>query len=427
MSRDNVVTTSSSPSLWSRGGILSHALDGVLLGFLRTSLAHAPAGRLAITLPSGREAVVGPAARDISARIGLRNYGVLRKTLLRGPTGFAESYMAGDFDTDSLLGLFNLYVDSEPALAAAAPRLLRTGWADRVFHRRRANTRTGSRRNIASHYDLGNAFYRLWLDAGLSYSSGIYVRPSASLDEAQAEKYARILQALELRPDHDVLEIGCGWGGFAELAAREAGSVTAITISREQFEEACARLQRSGHAARARVLLQDYRDTSGAFDRIASIEMIEAVGEEHWPRYFQCLADRLKPGGKAVIQAITIRSDLYEGYRRNPDFIQRYIFPGGMLPTTEAMQRHAQAAGLGFESLQTFGASYALTLAEWRRRFEAAWPRIAALGFDERFRRMWDYYLAYCQVGFERGSIDVGLYRMEKSAPALRESSFGFR
>ena len=192
--------------------------------------------------------------------------------------------------------------------------------------------------------------------------------------------------------------------------------VLALVVERQQLEVAQARLQRARLSNRAEIRFQDYRDTEGMFDRIASIEMIEAVGEENWDTYFRTVSDRLKPGGKAVIQAITIREDLFDSYRRNPDFIQRYIFPGGMLLTTGAMARHAAANGLGFETVETFGASYARTIADWRVRFEDAWPRIAGLGFDQRFRRMWAYYLAYCEVGFARGAIDVGLYRLEKPA-----------
>lgn len=414
MPSNEMANTAPSTSLASGTSLVRHLVDGAVIRFLGAALGRTPAGRVHLTLPSGRNAVVGPVDRDIAAHLVLKNYRVLTKTLRRGPLGFADSYMAGEVETDSLLGLFHYYMDSEQALAAAAPDLVRSGWPDRIFHRKRANTRTGSRRNIAAHYDLGNAFYRLWLDAGLTYSSGIYVSPTATLEAAQTEKYNRILAALDVHAYHDVLEIGCGWGGFVEVAAERAATVTGITISEQQFEEASVRVARAGLTGRARIRLEDYRDTVGSFDRIASIEMIEAVGEENWPIYFDKFADRLKAGGKAVIQAITIREDLYEGYRRNPDFIQRYIFPGGMLPTKESMRRQAETAGLDFETLETFGASYALTLSEWRRRFNEAWPRIAAMGFDERFRRMWDYYLAYCQVGFERGSIDVGLYRLAR-------------
>lgn len=414
MSSNEMATVAPSAWLTSGAGIVRHLVDAAVIRLIGAALGRTRARRVQVTLPSGRNAVVGRIDQDVTAHLVLKNYRVLSKTLRRGPLGFADSYMAGDVETDSLLGLFNYYMDNEDALMAVVPNLVRSSWPDRLFHRKRANTRAGSRRNIAAHYDLGNAFYRLWLDPGLTYSSGIYASPAATLEDAQEEKYNRILAALDLFPIHNVLEIGCGWGGFVEAVAERAGTMTGITISKRQFEEASARVVRAGLTGRARIRLEDYRDTVGSFDRIASIEMIEAVGEKNWSTYFQTIADRLKPGGKAVIQAITIRHDLYEAYRCNPDFIQRYIFPGGMLPTAKAMRRHAETARLDFETLETFGASYALTLAEWRRRFNEAWPRIAALGFDERFRRMWDYYLSYSQVGFERGTIDVGLYRLAK-------------
>lgn len=413
-SKDGVTTGTSGSEAPGLLGLVDSLLDTTLIRPLAAALAGTPAGRLVLTLPSGRKTVVGPIDREVAGELVLNNYRVLAKLIVRGQLGFADSYMAGDIDTDSLVGIFNYYMDSEEALTSVVPSLIRSGWIDRMFHIQRANTPSGSRRNIAAHYDLGNEFYRLWLDPGLNYSSGVYVGAETSLEAAQGEKYRRILTALELAAGHDLLEIGCGWGGFAEAAANRGASVTGITISEQQFEEASDRIRRADLAHRACIRLKDYRDTAGKFDRVASIEMIEAVGEENWPIYFRCIADRLKQGGIAVIQAITIREDLYEPYRRNPDFIQRYIFPGGMLPTEQAMRRHAEAAELKFEALETFGDSYALTLVEWRRRFDQAWPRIEALGFDERFRRMWSYYLAYCQVGFERGTINVGLYRLVK-------------
>ena len=396
-----------------RGRGIRRVIDAALLKVLAATLQSAGRGRLHLTLPSGRSAVLGHSGGN-EADLALDTYGIVWKSIRRGLLGFADAYLAEDFDTDRLHNLFSFYLDNEAAISAAMPSVLRGARHDQVFHASRRNTRVGSRRNIAAHYDLGNAFYRLWLDPGMSYSSGIYARPDMSLEAAQDLKCARILQALRLEPTHDVLEIGCGWGALAQAIVAKGARVTAITISAQQHEAASERLAAAPFADRATVRFQDYRDTSGSFDRIASIEMIEAVGEDNWPTYFQTIHDRLKPGGLAVIQAITIREDLYEDYRRKPDFIQRYIFPGGMLPSVSMMRDHAEAAGLGFSELERFGGSYALTVAEWRRRFTEAWPRIHALGFDERFRRMWIYYLTYCEIGFQRGTIDVGLYRLCK-------------
>ncbi len=391
-------------------------LDTAILRGLDEAMRKCGVGALRATLPSGEAAVLGCREMHGEAHLVLRNYALPWKIMRGGMLGFAESYMDGDFDTDDLRAVFDYFLANERPMTAAMPALKAARHSDRRFHFGRRNSRTGSRRNIAAHYDLGNAFFRLWLDAGMSYSSGIYRRPDATLEEAQQEKHARILAALDLSPGQSVLEIGCGWGSLAEAIARQGVYVTAITISREQYEETVTRLQLAGLATNSEVRFEDYRDTRGRFDAILSIEMIEAVGEDNWPDYFGTLRDQLRPGGSAVIQAITIHEEFYQHYRSNPDFIQRYIFPGGMLPTVQIMQQQAAAAGLTFQSVERFGLSYARTLADWRRRFDTAWPRIAALGFDERFRRMWHYYLTYCEVGFERGYIDVGLYKMHKPA-----------
>ena len=322
--------------------------------------------------------------------------------------------MDGSVEVSDLHAFFHFVLDNEAMFTGAGKLLARASRADRNFHRWRDNTRTGSRRNIAAHYDLGNDFYRLWLDEGMTYSSGIHASSSTSLEVAQAAKITRIIEALGLLRGHRFLEIGCGWGSFIEAAARRGAVATGITISSEQFGWTRERIENAGLAANADVRFLEYRDITGSFDRIASIEMIEAVGEAHWPEYFRVVAERLAPGGVGVLQAITIPERFYRDYRVTPDFIQRYIFPGGSLPTIEAMRRQAHDNGLSFEVVERFGPSYALTLHAWRERFHAAWPRIRQLGYDDRFRRMWDYYLSYCAAGFERGVVDVGLYRVGK-------------
>ena len=397
-----------------RGKLLRHA-DGALLRGLERMSSGRLASRLHVTLPSGAEAVLGPPTAPCAASLDLKSYGAIWKLVRGGALGFAESYMDGDAETGDLRALFEFYFANEQALTSAFPALAVSRVRDRLWHRSRSNTRAGSRRNIAAHYDLGNAFYSPWLDASMSYSSALYADDAMSLEEAQQAKIARILDALELHPGHTLLEIGCGWGALAEAAAHAGARVDAITISQQQLNAAAARIAAAGLAANVDIRFEDYRDTAGTYDRLVSIEMIEAVGEENWPRYFSTIAERLAPAGVAVLQAITIRESAFDAYRRNPDFIQRYIFPGGMLPTVELMHRRSEEAGLDFEVVERFGASYAMTLAEWRKRFEAAWPRIASLGFDERFRRMWLYYLTYCEIGFERGLIDVGFYRLRKA------------
>jgi cyclopropane-fatty-acyl-phospholipid synthase len=373
-------------------------------------------GRLRLDLPSGAGASVGAEHARCEAHLALRSYAALWKIARRGALGFAEGYMDGEIDTDNLKTLFEFYFANERQITRALPRVNDTRRSDNRAHLARANTRDGSRRNIADHYDLGNDFYRLWLDPSMLYSSALYEHDTVSLEHAQATKLRRILDSLDIRAGQSLLEIGCGWGALACAAAEQGANVTAITISNEQLTAARARVSAAGLDARVAVKFEDYRDTTGRFDRLVSIEMIEAVGEENWPLFFRTIGDRLEDEGVAVIQAITIHEDAFEQYRRNPDFIQRYIFPGGMLPTVSLMRERAGEAGLAFETVERFGTSYARTLVEWRRRFEAAWPEIAALGFDDRFRRMWLYYLTYCEIGFERGMIDVGLYRLRKPA-----------
>lgn len=415
MHQSEIAKTASHVTELRSDALVYRCLDRYILAGLERALSAATCGRLQVTMPSGLSTVIGAEGEQgIDAEIVLSNYGMFRKSLRRGALGFAESYMAGDFHTDQLGDVFTFYMDNEEALLSSFRRFFRSAWLDKLFHARRRNTRNGSRENIAAHYDLGNDFYELWLDPSMSYSSGIYELPSTTLEQSQDEKYRRILAALELSGEEDILEIGCGWGGFAEAAASEGANVTGITISHEQYAAAVKRLADADTSGTSNILFQDYRDTQGTFDRIASIEMIEAVGEENWETYFGVVAERLRAGGIAVLQAITIREDLYEDYRNNPDFIQRYIFPGGMLPTVSIMRRHAERAGLAFEVHEQFGQSYARTLADWRTRFVDMWPRIEALGFDDRFRRMWMYYLDYCEVGFLRGTIDVGLFRLRK-------------
>jgi cyclopropane-fatty-acyl-phospholipid synthase len=387
--------------------------DRFLLDSLSRALANDGVGRLHLSLPSGEVAVLGNTGGACEAYLCIKTYRALWRTTRGGSLGFAECFMDGDVTTDNLKSVFEFYVANESILTQSFPSLLHTTKHDRSFHARRTNTLEGSRENIASHYDLGNDFYRLWLDSSMAYSSGIF-EGADTLEDAQARKIAHVLAALDLEPGMSLLEIGCGWGNMAEAAGRLGAYVDAITISQKQHKATMLRISAAGLASRVSCRLEDYRATTGAFDRVVSVEMIEAVGEENWQSYFDIVAERLKPGGVGVIQAITINDRDFERYRQNPDFIQRHIFPGGVLPTVDHMRRASQKAGLTFDIVDQFGQSYKRTLAEWRSRFEFAWPRIQALGFDERFRRMWLYYLTYCETGFEHGSINVGTYRLRK-------------
>ncbi len=391
--------------------------DAALARGLKKTFGVGTVGRMDVILPSGFHVMLGDDGAP-PARVVMKSYACIWRMATRGSLGPAESYMRGEIDTPDLGAVLRFCLKNYQALESTSDGIFKfkPRMPDILWHRRRNNSIQGSRRNIAAHYDLGNAFYKLWLDPGMTYSSAVYRDAEARLDAAQNEKYRVVLDALGDIDGKRVLEIGCGWGGLAERAIQRGARVTGLTLSREQLAYAQDRLTRADLAAKSDIRLQDYRATDGTFDAIASVEMIEAVGEENWPHYFKTLHDRLSPGGVAAIQAITIDERYFDSYRRQADFIQRYIFPGGMLPTVTRMKDEATAAGLTFETIERFGHSYARTLDEWRTAFRSAWPQIQAQGFDERFRRMWEYYLTYCEVGFESGDVDVGIYRMRKAA-----------
>ena len=365
-------------------------------------------GQLEIALPSGHRLKIGGREPGPEARLVLKDYRGLKRVVWSAGVGFAEGYMAGEWDTPdlhALLEVLSLNFDRISGLLKGNP-VVRLAHA--IGHRMNANTRAGSKRNIEAHYDLGNAFYEKWLDPTLSYSSALYESAAQPLEAAQTNKYAALARRLELQSGHHVLEIGCGWGGFAEFAAKEVGAkVTGVTISPSQYEFAKRRMFEKGLAEKADIRLIDYRDVQGAFDRVASIEMFEAVGERYWPAYFGKIREVLKDGGRAGLQIITIRDDLFGAYRGHVDFIQRYIFPGGMLPSEARLKQEADRAGLDWHSVARFGPDYARTLQEWAERFQHAWREITPLGFDERFRRLWHFYLSYCRAGFITGRTDV--------------------
>ena len=394
-----------SETLHVREGLIARIIASIGARLLPRDVA----GGITLTLPSGKRHRLGYDRTGITCDLHLRNFRPVWSAMRRGAVGFAESYMAGDIDSSDITAVMRFYIQNRDALDKAASPVFSKSITDRIFHLMRANTRAGSKRNISAHYDLGNDFYTLWLDPTMSYSSALFEGGTASLEAAQVAKYDLVLDALALEARGRILEIGCGWGGFAEVAAARGHHVTGLTISREQLDYARQRL-----GDKAEIRFQDYRDTTECFDAIASIEMIEAVGEANWPTYFGVLRDRLKPGGAAAVQAITIDEALYPDYRAKADFIQRYIFPGGMLPTREILAQQAKRAGLQFETVKLFGRDYARTLAMWRERFEAAWASVSALGFDEAFRRRWRYYLCYCEAGFSEGAIDVGVYRFRR-------------
>ena len=382
---------------------------------LRVAVENWAVGTLTFVLPSGKPLRIDGKTAGADAVIRIHDYRFIRRALASGDIGFAEGYMAGEWDTPDLsavLEAFSQNFDRLTALVRGNPLMRAVNGLYHLFHR---NDRRGSRKNIHAHYDLGNAFYSRWLDPSMTYSSALYEAPNQPLDQAQHAKYAALARSIDLGPGQHVLEIGCGWGGFAEFAAKEVGAkVTGVTISQAQYDFARQRLFNQGLTEKADIQLIDYRDVQGRFDRVASIEMFEAVGEEYWPTYFSKIRDVLTPGGRAGLQIITIRDELFASYRSHTDFIQRYVFPGGMLPSEQRLRQETTAAGLAWTGVTRFGQNYADTLAEWARRFEAAWDDIRAEGFDERFRRLWRFYLSYCEAGFrtERTNvIQLGLAR----------------
>ncbi len=364
-------------------------------------------GAAIITLPDGRRLRFGDdTATVVDFRI--KDYRFARRVLASGDIGFAEGLMAGEWDSVDLSALLTLIAKNVERFT----RLLEGSFVGKALnwlrHLSRENSKRGSRRNILAHYDLGNRFYEAWLDASMTYSSARFDAKVRDLESAQRAKYKALAEHLELKPGDHVLEIGCGWGGFAEFAARECGArVTGITISDEQYAYARARMEKAGIADQVEIRRQDYRDVEGQFDKVASIEMFEAVGEKYWPAYFAKIASVLKPGGKAGLQIITIRDELFEQYRRRADFIQRYVFPGGMLASVERLREETARVGLVWRRAEAFGQSYAETLAEWARRFKTRWHDIQAMGFDERFKRLWLFYLSYCEAGFRSGRTNV--------------------
>ena len=373
-------------------------------------------GCLHLELPNGMELTVGHGTPD--ARLTFNTWSAFRDVLSKGDIGFAEGYISGAWHTADLTGLLTLLANNRGALDQA----IYGRWWGRLYSRLRhlmnANTLQGSRRNIASHYDLGNNFYALWLDPTMTYSSARFDGDlGLSLQDAQTRKYQRMLDLLELPAGRSLLEIGCGWGGFAEHAARTAQhQVRGITLSREQLDYARARIRQSKLQDRCRFDLQDYREEARQYDGIVSIEMFEAVGEAYWPAYFTTLKRSLKAGGRAVVQTILIDDALFDRYRTGSDFIQQYVFPGGMLPSSRRFREEAARAGLTVTAAEHFGLDYAETLKRWRLAFHAEVEAVRRIGFDARFLRIWHFYLAYCEAGFRAGSIDVAQFRLEHAA-----------
>ncbi len=374
-------------------------------------------GRLDFVLPDGRRFRAEGRNPGPVAELCVHDEGVFARLLRDGDLGFAEAYLDGGWSSPDLQAFMDLVHAGNDQLYDGFPGMMFVRAIERLRHWMNSNSPRQARRNIAYHYDLGNDFYRLWLDDTMTYSSALFRSGQESLETAQIAKYAAMVDGIGARPGDHLLEIGCGWGGFAEYAAGTRGlRVTGLTISQAQHDFAVARIARAGLADRVEIRLQDYRDERGRYDGIASIEMFEAVGEKYWPVYFDTVRERLKPGARATLQIITLEERRFDAYRKGVDFIQKYIFPGGMLPSPGALRREIGRAGLGLVGSFEFGESYSQTLRRWYQAFNARWEDVARLGFDQRFRRMWNFYLASCAGAFHFGNCDVTQITVERPA-----------
>ena len=393
-------------------------LTGVPAGFRLAGmmLLRAKRGTIRFDLPDGRRVLFDHGQKGPNAVVEVHDFDFAKRAIAGGDVGFAESYMDQEWSTPYLTSVLEFFSENFEAAGQLAVGGFMVRMGNMVRHIFNRNSKAGSKRNIEAHYDLGNEFYEHWLDPSMTYSSALYTSPDQSLEQAQGAKYARIANELGLSEGKSVLEIGCGWGGFAEYAAKHRGAnVTCLTISPSQRDWALERMQREGLSEKVDIRLEDYRDHRGSYDGVASIEMFEAVGESYWPSYFNKVAESLKPDAKAALQIITIQDQLFPRYRKRADFIQRYIFPGGMLPSELAMREQVLDAGLSVQNTHYFGPDYAKTLRIWAKAFEEKWGQIQAHGFDERFRRMWRFYLSYCEAGFDNGRINVGHFTLKRA------------
>jgi cyclopropane-fatty-acyl-phospholipid synthase len=391
---------------------------------LLTLLTQLSSGYLKLILPNGEKHEFGNLSDELHAEIQILEWSVFKDIMSHGDIGFAESYIQGKWNTPDLKALLELAIRNRTILEKA----IYGNWYGSIFYRLkhwlRDNSKAGSRKNIHAHYDLGNAFYTLWLDPTMSYSSAWFAEgDKQALADAQRAKIGRILESLKTAPGAHILEIGCGWGGVMEESLRSNRAITGLTLSTEQKAFAEKRLvtiqTQISNPPAFEVRLQDYRDCQEKFDGIASVEMFEAVGEKHWPEYFETIAHCLKAGGKACIQTIVIAEDLFDRYRRNTDFIQQYVFPGGMLPSRASFKASATKAGLQIEDEFAFGRDYAKTLCMWRDNFNQKLHEVRQLGFDEAFIRLWNFYLMYCAAGFTERNIDVVQFTLShQSLPA---------
>ncbi|HEX6374777.1 MAG TPA: cyclopropane-fatty-acyl-phospholipid synthase family protein [Allosphingosinicella sp.] len=401
------------------GGVLARLLAGSftrIVGRIDIGLGE---GTIEATLPGGGHRILGGRRPGPRAIVHLHSWRALARLITSGSVGWYKAWELGEWSSPDPVALFELFMRNAETLGNTGRAKGPFRLVNRLAHRFRDNDKAGARENIAHHYDLGNDFYRAWLDEGMTYSSAVFAEPIAAgepLEAAQSRKLRLLLDRLRLRPGDRLLEIGCGWGSLAEIAARDYGArVTGLTLSAAQKAYAEQRLDAAGLGGCCAIELTDYRDARGQYDAVASVEMVEAVGQDYWPAYLSSIARVLKPGGRAAVQLISIREPLFDGYAANADFIQTYIFPGGMLVSESRFRAIAEAAGLAWQDRKGYGLHYAETLTRWRRRYDEA---VAAgrlpEGFDEPFHRLWRYYLMYCEGGFRGGGIDVAQVTLVK-------------
>jgi len=375
------------------------------------------AGRLDIILPDGRTFSASGAELGPIAILEVHNEELFARLIREGYVGFSEAYMDGWWSTPDLQSFMDLVNTDNDDMYNGYPGQRLVQMYEKLRFWLQRNHKSQARKNISYHYDLGNDFYGLWLDDTMTYSSALFATGQESLEAAQTAKYKQMVDEMGAQPGDHILEIGCGWGGFAEYAAKERGlKVTCLTISEQQFNFAVDRIKRAGLSDLVDFKLQDYRDEKGVYDGIASIEMFEAVGEKYWPVYFDKVKERLKPGKLATLQIITVADHRWDAYRNDVDFIQKYIFPGGMLPSPSVLRAEVTRAGLGVEKSVEFGQSYAITLKRWHETFNDKWEQISTMGFDDRFRRMWNYYLTSCAAAFETANCDVTQITVKRPA-----------
>ena len=365
-------------------------------------------GRLDIVLQDGRRFRIEGAEPGHVAEVHIHHPDVFARTIREGDMGFCDAYLEGQWSTPDLMAFMDMVHDGAEDMYDGFPGQALVRAYEKLRFWLQSNSKRQAKKNISYHYDLGNDFYALWLDDTMTYSSAKFETGQESLEKAQTQKYSSMVDQMGAQPGDHILEIGCGWGGFAEYAAKERGlKVTCLTISQEQFNYAVERIEKAGLSDMVTFKMQDYRDETGVYDGIASIEMFEAVGQQYWPAYFNTVRDRLKPGKQATLQIITVGDHRWEAYTSRPDFIQKYIFPGGMLPSPAKLREAVQNAGLKVEKSIEFGESYSQTLRRWHETFNEKWDQVAAMGFDERFKRMWNFYLTSCAGTFHSGNCDV--------------------